>query len=159
MGMRGPKPRPTHLKVIEGERESRINRDEPLPSEAKVVMPDGMTDGAQEVWREIAPDLIDKGCLTKWDVYAFEALCEAIANFRECRDLHQSWNDGTGRFIARGGGGGVIKSPYHQMMRDHVETIAKLGSRFGFTPGDRANLTIEKVDDGGPKSGAERLLG
>ena len=157
MGARGPKSKPTHLKVIEGTRESRINRNEPLPSEGKAVRPEGMTAGAAEIWDEIAPDLIDKGCLTTWDVYAFEALCEAVANFRECRDLLHSYNSGQGKFIDRGGGGGVIKSPYHQMMRDHIETIAKLGSRFGFTPGDRANLTIEKVDRGSAL-GAERLL-
>lgn len=158
MGARGPKPKPTHLKVIEGERESRINRDEPLPSEGKARKPDGMTAGASAVWDEIAPDLMNKGCLTTWDVYAFEALCEAISNFRECRDLLHSHNSGEGKFMERGGGGGLIKSPYHQMMRDHIETVAKLGSRFGFTPGDRANLDI-KMPESGHASGAERLLG
>jgi len=143
--------------VISGERESRINRDEPLPSERKAVAPEGMTAGARKVWDELAPDLIDKGCLTPWDVYAFEALCEAIANFRECRDLLHSYNSGEGKFIDRGGGGGVIKSPYHQMMRDHIETLAKLGSRFGLTPGDRANLTIKEPDKG-HGNGAERIL-
>ena len=157
MGARGPKSKPTHLKVIEGERESRINRNEPLPGEGKPVKPKGMTPGAVKVWDEMAPDLIDKGCLTPWDVYAFEALCEAIANFRQCRDLNEAFDSGEGKFIARGAAGGLIKNPYHQMMRDHIETIAKLGSRFGFTPGDRANLKIEKIDRGSAL-GAERLL-
>lgn len=156
MGVRGPKPRPTHLKVLQGEQESRINRDEPLPREARVSKPGDMTPEAAEIWDELATDLIDKGCLTPWDVYTFEAFCEAVAQYRECRTLLQRVTE-WGKYIDKGAAGGVIKSPYHQMMRDCVETMAKIGSRFGFTPGDRANLTIEKVDSG-PKQGAARIL-
>ncbi|RAV17501.1 phage terminase small subunit P27 family [Mycobacterium colombiense] len=157
MGQRGPKPRPTHLKVVAGEQESRINRDEPLPTEGEVVAPEGMSEAARAIWDELAPDLIDKGCLTPWDVYTFEAFCQAVALYRECRDLLYEGQSEYGRFVERGAAGGVIKSPYHQMMRDHVETMAKLGSRFGFTPGDRANLRLD-ASDNGPAQGAERLL-
>ncbi|WP_205868991.1 phage terminase small subunit P27 family [Mycobacterium colombiense] len=140
-----------------GEQESRINRDEPLPTEGEVVAPEGMSEAARAIWDELAPDLIDKGCLTPWDVYTFEAFCQAVALYRECRDLLYEGQSEYGRFVERGAAGGVIKSPYHQMMRDHVETMAKLGSRFGFTPGDRANLRLD-ASDNGPAQGAERLL-
>lgn len=152
MGARGPKPRPTHLKVIQGERESRINRDEPLPSEGEVVKVEGMSEAASAVWDELADDLIDKGCLTPWDVYLFEAFCEAVASFRENRDLLRA-----NGYTARGSHGGVIKSPHHQIMRDCQQTMAQIGSRFGFTPGDRANLEI-KEPESGHASGAERIL-
>jgi phage terminase small subunit len=56
-----------------------------------------------------------------------------------------------------GAAGGKIKSPYHQMMRDTIETITRIGSRFGFTPSDRASLVVDRKN--GPSSGAERLLG
>jgi P27 family predicted phage terminase small subunit len=156
MGARGPKPRPQHLKVLQGEQESRINRNEPLPGEGQAVAPAGMTEGALRVWAEWAPDLMDKGMLSPWDIYAFEAFCEAVAQFRECRTLLQQ-QTAYGKYIDKGAAGGVIKSPYHQMMRDCIETMSKIGGRFGFTPGDRANLAIEKSDHG-PKSGAERIL-
>lgn len=152
MGARGPKPRPTHLKVLQGEQESRINREEPMPTEGKVAVPADISDGAREVWDELAADLIDKGCLTSWDVYLFEAFCEAVATYRENRDLLREHG-----YTERGAAGGVIKSPYHQIMRDCLESMAKIGSRFGFTPGDRANMTIEPTDKG-PGSGAERIL-
>jgi P27 family predicted phage terminase small subunit len=143
--------------VLSGEKECRINRDEPVPGEGRVAAPAGMTEGARKVWDDLAPDLADKGCLTPWDVYTFEVFCESVAHYRECRDLNHSYDEGEGRFIARGGGGGLIKNPYHQMMRDHAETMSRIGSRFGFTPGDRANMKIEKTDTG-PKLGAARLL-
>ena|SRR5690349_16653669 len=151
MGARGPKPRPTHLKVIEGERESRINRNEPLPTEGEVVKP-VMGEAASAIWDELAEDLMDKGCLTPWDVYLFEAFCEAVAAFRENRDLLRQ-----NGYTARGSHGGVIKSPHHQIMRDCQQTMAQIGSRFGFTPGDRANLEIKQPETG-HASGAERLL-
>lgn len=153
MGARGRKPRPTHLKVLQGEQESRINRNEPLPSEDTVAVPEGISDGARKVWDELAEDLEDKGCLTPWDVYLFEAFCEAVSTYRENRDLLRKHG-----YTERGAAGGVIKSPYHQIMRDCLESMAKIGSRFGFTPGDRANMTIEKVETG-PKQGAERIIG
>jgi P27 family predicted phage terminase small subunit len=157
VGARGRKSAPTHLKVLRGDQESRINREEPLPAEGTVIPPEGMTPEARIIWDELAPDLIDKGCLTPWDVYAFEVFCESTAHYRQCRDLLHTYNSGVGKFIDRGGGGGVIKSVYHQMMRDHAETMAKFGSRFGFTPADRTDLKMDQTDTG-PKLGAERLL-
>jgi P27 family predicted phage terminase small subunit len=157
MGARGPKPAPTHLKLLKGTQESRVNRDEPIPTKGEVIVPPGMTDAARAVWDELAQDLMDKGCLTPWDVYAFEAFCEAVAQYRECRRLLNSAKSTTGKYTERGAAGGVIKSPYHQMMRDCVETMSKIGGRFGFTPGDRANLTIGGEDK--KEHGAERILG
>ena len=152
MGARGPHPKPTHLKVIEGERESRINRNEPIPTDGEVIKPEGMSDGASAVWDELADDLIDKGCLKPWDIYMFEAFCESVSTYRENRDLLRAHG-----YTERGAAGGIIKSPYHQIMRDCVQTMAQIGSRFGFTPGDRANLEI-KDDNKGPANGSERLL-
>lgn len=152
MGQRGPRPRPTHLKILQGEQESRINRDEPVPSEGKAIPPPDMTPEAREVWDDLAEDLMDKGCLTPWDVYTFEAFCEAVATYRECRALMGK------KYTAQGAAGGVIKSPYHQIMRDCVDVMTRIGGRFGFTPGDRANLTIGSEKDNA-KMGAERILG
>lgn len=152
MGARGPKPAPTHLKLLKGEQESRINRDEPSPSDGPVVAPDSISDGAKGVWERLAPDLQDKGCLTPWDVDAFTVFCEAVATYHDCRKLMGK------KYTDRGAAGGVIKSPYWQIMRDCAETMAKYSSRFGLTPGDRANLKVTTEKDG-PKRGAERILG
>lgn len=156
MGARGTKSAPTHLKVLRGDRESRINREEPTPTEGQVTAPEGMTLEAREIWDELAPDLMDKGLLTPWDTYLFEAFCESTANYRECRELLHKSHSPFGKYVEKGAAGGIIKSPYHQMMRDHIETMAKLGSRFGLTPSDRANLRMDQAD--GPNLGAERLL-
>lgn len=151
MGARGPKPKPTHLKVLEGERESRINREEPMPGEGDVCPPAWLTGEALEVWEYYAEDLQDKGCLQKWDVDTFAVYCKAVAIYRDCaRKMGEV-------YIAQGGAGGKIKSPLFQIMRDCAETIKKFSASFGFTPGDRANLRVDIQGDG-PALGAERLL-
>ena len=153
------KPAPTALKVIRGDRESRINREEPVPSDGDVIVAPEMSVGGREVWDSLASDLADKGCLTSWDVYTFAAFCEAVAKWRECRKLLEEHVSDYGKYVERGAAGGVIKSPYHQIMRDCEETMAKFSSRFGLTPADRASLKIERGQDNGPKQGAERILG
>ena len=40
MGKRGPKGKPTSLRVLDGDREDRINRNEPLPGQGDVVAPE-----------------------------------------------------------------------------------------------------------------------
>lgn len=152
MGARGPKPAPTHLKVLKGAEERYINREEPMPTEGTVVAPE-MSEGAMEIWDQLAPDLMDKGCLTPWDVHCFATFCEAVFIYRDCRKkMGKQYTD-------KGAAGGVIKSPYWQIMRDAVETMAKMSSRFGLTPGDRAALQVGGENNSGPASGAERILG
>lgn len=151
MGKRGPKPAPTHLKLLRGDAEERINRDEPMPTESDIRPPEDLSDDARRVWEYYAEDLEDKGCLTSWDVDTFAVFCNAVAVYRDCKNM-------MGRnYTDRGAAGGVIKSPYWQIMRDCSEQIAKFSSRFGFTPGDRADLVIEK--NGAVGDGAERILG
>ena len=113
MGKRGPRPAPNHLKVIRGDRESNLNREEPIPSEiASPVAPPSLSEGAQFVWDRLAPDLTDKKMLTTWDVDTFAVFCEAVATYHDCRIL-------MGReYTAVGAAGGVIKSPYWQIMRE-----------------------------------------
>jgi hypothetical protein len=67
------------------ERGSRINRGEPLPTDTEVSQPVELSPAAQRVWDRLAPDLIDKRCLTSWDVDLFAVFCDAVATYWECR--------------------------------------------------------------------------
>lgn len=154
MGRRGPKPAPNHLKVVRGDQESRLNRDEPVPTDlGPAIAPASISDGGRAVWERLAPDLIDKKMLTTWDVDTFVVFCEAVSTYHDCREL-------MGReYTAVGAAGGVIKSPYWQIMRDCSAVMAQFSSRFGMTPGDRASLKANVDEDSGPRLGAERILG
>lgn len=152
MGKRGPRPANNHLKVLRGDKESRLNRDEAIPEDGDVIPPEDISEGALEIWDRLAPDMIDKKVLTKWDVEMFAAFCEAVATYHECKALMGK------NYTDRGAAGGVIKSPYWQIMRDCLGVMKQFSGLFGLSPGDRANLVIG-ADDDTPTGGAERILG
>jgi P27 family predicted phage terminase small subunit len=143
--------KPTHLKVLEGVQESRINRDEPVPAEASLQPPVELDPAAREVWDRLAPDMIEKNVLTNWDLDQFAVFCDAVAVYRECKALMGN------NYTERGAAGGVIKSPYWQIMRDCQSIMTQIGARYGLTPSDRAGLAVggNEPDEG---AGAERLL-
>lgn len=94
--MRGRKPKPTALKILDGDREDRINRDEPVLPEADVDVPGCLTsDDAKEHWADLAPMLLAAGLLTEGDRPALALLCEAYAITRvdpldyKARDLYR----------------------------------------------------------------------
>jgi P27 family predicted phage terminase small subunit len=148
-----PRPRrPNYLKILSGEREDRINRNEPLPTESTITPPSPLSDGAQAIWDRLAPDLIDKGVLTAWDVDAFTVYCDAAALYYECRALM-----GTA-YSVQGSVKNFVVNPHYRIMRDCSETMARIGARFGLTPSDRAGIDISARTET-PKHGPERILG
>jgi phage terminase small subunit len=99
--------KPNHLKILSGEREDRINRNEPIPGECDITPP-GLSTVARQVWDRLAPDLIDKGCLTAWDVDLFSVYCEAVATYYDARQKM-----GTD-YIVQGSTKNKVPSPYHR---------------------------------------------
>lgn len=143
--------KPTHLKLLAGEREDRINRNEPTPSIVEIVPPLPIGDGAQAVWDRLAPDLIAKHILTAWDVDTFIVFCDAVATFQECQQLM-----GRDYLVPGSVPGTLVKSAYLRIMKDCADVIARFGGKFGLTPSDRASLDVS--DRPAPKHGAERIL-
>jgi P27 family predicted phage terminase small subunit len=144
--------RPNHLKVLAGERESRINRNEPLPAETAVNPPAELSDSARKIWHRLAPDLEDKGCLTRWDIDLFSAFCESAATYRRCMD--EIGNDLT----VPGSVKNEVVNPLWRIAKDCLDTMTRIGGRFGLTPSDRASIDVRDTKPT-PTRGPERLLG
>jgi P27 family predicted phage terminase small subunit len=138
--------------VIDGTRESRINRNAPLPAETAIVPPVELTDEAQRVWDRLAPDLIRTGVLSAWDVDLFAVYVDAVATYFECRAAMGS------DLAITGSKGTAVKSPLWRIMRDCEHSMKSIGSRFGLTPSDRAGLDLTEDFGGKPTTGPERLL-
>lgn len=146
---------------MRGDRESRINRDEPVPAQEDVVPPEWLPADALEVWERLAPDLIRKAVLTPWDVDAFADLCNLVVINRKalldldehgtnCTVVDRELADGTMTYR-------LTKNPSWQVAKESTTLITTLGGRFGLNPSDRAQLKVKGEEDGG--KGAERLLG
>lgn len=83
--MRGRKPKPTALKILDGTRDDRINHDEPTLPAGDVEPPDSVDDElgyGVEHWNELAPMLSKAGLLTEGDRPALALLCRAYARLR-----------------------------------------------------------------------------
>lgn len=83
--MAGRPPKPTALKVIEGNRGKRsANKQEPDPKYlVELDAPDWLSAKAKKVWEEVAPHLASAKLLTEVDVQALAMGCVAIAQYRQ----------------------------------------------------------------------------
>lgn len=157
--MAGRPKKPDHLKIIEGDREDRINRAAPMPDAGSLVPPMKLSVRAMEIWDRLAPDMKARGIFTDWDADAFAQACDCLAMYWEFRELLEAENNSEGShgpYIAKGAAGGVIKHPYWQMMRDAQAMALQIFSRFGMTPADRSKLSVKDGD--GVSNGLDELI-
>ncbi len=149
MGKRGVAPKPTALRILQGDRKDRINTTEPQPARVDVRAPEWLAGDARGVWDRLAPDLIAKRVLTAWDVDAFADLCSAVVANRDawidlrengvsCTTVVRELADGTLIYD-------LHKNPAWQVARESTAMIVTLGGRFGLNPSDRSQL---KIGDG-----------
>lgn len=147
MGLRGPRPKPNALKILQGNPgKRRLNIDRaPVPQgEEQVTVgiarlavpapPRQMTRDAANEWRRLAPDLIKLGLLRRLDMSAFEARCELYATWLRCR-----------RKITRGGityehNGLQRQRPEVRLAQDCLRQIRQYDSDFGLNPAARARV-------------------
>jgi P27 family predicted phage terminase small subunit len=84
MGLRGPAPKPTALRVIEGNRSRRpLPKNEPQYEAYKPKRPDTLTPAAGKIWDELVAEMNRVKLLRKVDEYALAQLCEDQALLNE----------------------------------------------------------------------------
>ena len=132
---RGPKPKPTKMKKLEGVRTDRINENEPQPGAGKVTCPGFLSKEAKAEWRRIAPELTRLGLLTPLDRAAFAAYCQNYGRWVEVEILLLKKG-----VIARGSNGQVIASPLLWISTSVMKMMLKFGVEFGLTPSSRSRL-------------------
>jgi P27 family predicted phage terminase small subunit len=123
------------MRLLRGNPGRRTLHDEPKPPPVTAdsplaQCPKWLTGDARTLWKRIAPGAIKSGLLTVVDVPALEALCQSYSRWRQYERL-------TGKdlelAIAKGYRNGAVKE--RQLMM-------QLGSRFGFDPSSRSNVTV-----------------
>jgi phage terminase small subunit len=96
--MRGRKPQPTALKLLNGTQACRINRNEPkYPLAWGAAPPKWLGRYGRSLWRRLAPLLVKQGVLTVIDLPALEMLADEWDNIRRnpqengARDRLRKW--------------------------------------------------------------------
>jgi len=140
--MKGRKPKPTNLKLIEGMRKDRINYEEPLPSIGVPKCPPSLVGEAKREWKRLSSELADLGLLTKLDRAALAAYCAAWEKFIDSNK--QLKKEGMVTFIETKGGKYPTISPYLSIMTKAAEQMRRFLIEFGMTPSSRSRIRIDK---------------
>src|SRR5712691_12498634 len=143
MGERGFPAAPTSLKLLKGEKRSRINLNEPKPDSPSPPKPQKwLSPDAKSIWWALAPEMHAKEVLTDWDREAFAVFCEAVVHHRQACELVN-----TSASLVRGAQGNLVKNPALQIARDQAQIIRAYAHEFGLTPASRSGLELPTTQD------------
>ena len=138
----GRPPKPSAVKRAEGNPGKRaVRKDEPKPPPGPLTMPAWLADRpyAVEAWEHYAPLAEGMGVLTTVDVGALAMLCDALAEYRECRDVLISEGSTYKRTTDRGGFAITNRSEVSQGADAWRRAVNMMG-QFGLTPSARAKV-------------------
>lgn len=145
MGKRGPKPKPTALRVFEGTRIQRPTdrSQEPIPGAGDIPQaPDWLGSYGKAEWLRIAPLLHAVGCLTEVDQSQLSLYCHHWDDFHRARQ-----NVATNGLVVMTEKG-EISNPAIRTQYMAAGLIVKLGDRYGMTPAARVGLSGAQQDHG-----------
>jgi P27 family predicted phage terminase small subunit len=138
----GRRPKPTHLKLIQGNPGKRsLNDAEPNPPRGVPSPPDHMTSAAKEAWNRLAPLLDQMGILTIADALELERLCECLAEVQECREVLQRLG-GTYETKNLAGERMYRSRPEVARLADADRRFRSYALEFGLTPAARSQVRV-----------------
>jgi P27 family predicted phage terminase small subunit len=149
MGKRGPKPAATDLKVLSGTYRADRDKETPKPAPLMPEPPEWLPDGAKEIFKKQAPELVRLGILSAIDADEFGRYCLYTLRQAQC----ETYIEQTGILIpsAREGDGHRVKNPACQLARDYGAAASKLADKYGLNAVSRNNVSVYvKSDDDGP---------
>ena len=153
MGTRGRKPKPTALKVLEGNPGKRpLNTKEPQPEKKAPRCPSWLEPEAKNEWRRMAKALEAMGVLTQVDRAAFAAYCQAYARWKEAEEFLSK--HGT---IFKTPSGYIQQVPQVSIAQTYMKIMKDFCSEFGLTPASRTRIQVD-TEAKSSEDPMERLL-
>lgn len=144
--MRGRKPKPTALKLADGNPGMRrMNGTESKPAESLPDCPLHRKPQSRTEWDRIAVNLNKIGLLTRVDRATMGAYCQCYAQWVEAEERLAEKPA-----IIRLPSGYIQQSPWLNISNKQMELMAKYMAELGLTPASRSRLVI-RVNDR-PKS-------
>ena len=142
MGMRGPSPQPTALKLLRGNPgKRRLNPDEPKLEVKIPDCPEHLDEVAREEWKRLAPSLVAMKILTDADYIGLGTLCQAYATLIDAQlQLSKSG------ILYKTKSGYIQQSPLLGIVNSQVQIITSLLREFGLTPSSRTRVVAASSD-------------
>jgi P27 family predicted phage terminase small subunit len=150
--MRGRRPKPTALKLRQGNPGGRaLNRREPKPVISAPTCPAHLSPSAKAEWKRLAHQLTDLGILSQLDRAALAGYCQAWGRWVEAeRKLKET------PILLRTPAGYVQPSPWLAIANKQLELMHRFMGELGLSPASRSrvatfpSLTPKPWEDYGP---------
>lgn len=143
MGKRGPKPKPTALRLLHGDRKDRINSEEPVAQSGVPDCPSADPD-VRAVWDYTVEQLMSMGTITLADRDTLACYCEAVVTHRKAsKILSQS------KILIRSktDADQLVRNPALQAQRDAATLVARFAGHFGLSPSARSEIRKGGVEN------------
>jgi len=143
MGIRGPAPKPSGLRLLEGNPAKRaLPADEPKPLGCAPDMPRYLDSEARREWKRLVPILLCMRVLTEADGVALGNLCQAISILgRAHKDMRKATKAGSSGLLMKTPSGYIQQSPLIGIINGQAEVINRISREFGLTPSSRMRLS------------------
>ncbi len=143
--MRGRKPKPTQLKILQGNPGGKkLNENEPQPKGPLFNCPEWFDQEQKALWAfaiNNAPEgvlgISDREILTVWVVASITHRRAAIAQAKVDADASLP-------MLTKNKAGNIQTSPYVQIMNTQSKIMIQAASELGFSPSARARLSVDK---------------
>lgn len=134
--MKGRRPAPTNVKVLRGNRASRINNNEPAPRETSPEPPEWATESWLAIWNRLRGELAPMGMWLSADRDALIALVTTIDSYDRLAKTYVNAPS-----VVRDANGAPTHNPLGGEMRRLSAKVARWCSHFGLTPAERSRIS------------------
>lgn len=141
--MAGRKPKPTRLKIIQGNPGKRaLNKNEPQPERRLMRAPSFLSAEAKKEWKYMAAKLHKLGLLTEIDRTALAAYCQWFGRWVEAERILNEKGP-----LYKTEKGKVQQSPMLFVAHKAAEQMHRYITEFGMTPSSRSRVQVTKNEE------------
>lgn len=152
MGKRGPAPKPSALRLLEGTARADRMRHEPQPPVRAPSCPTWLHREARREWRRLTPLLVTLGLVTDLDRSTLAGYCQSYARWYEAEGMIAE----EGMYFETESGYKVLH-PAISVSRASLKAMTQIAAEFGFSPASRTRIGTQ-VPPAAPKTPMELLL-
>lgn len=146
--MKGRKPKPTYLKLIQGNPGHRpLNHDEPQPEGDLIEPPESFSPPQRVLWRTTLANVPD-GLLRRLDLGIFASYVVNLSEFLLADQKVQALGS-----VVVTAGNQAMQNPYVSIRNRANIAMVRAAAELGFTPSSRARVKVS------PKKKAKSALG
>lgn len=139
--MKGRKPKPSHLHVINGNPGKRArNKTEPQPPKGAPNPPEHISSEARTAWGSLAVKLDEMGVLTYADAWALEQLAENYAEILAWRKIIAGEGEMVNQVMSDGETVRRVVNPACIARSDAEKRFRAMMVEFGLTPSSRTRV-------------------